>query len=110
MANDQTAIILGKQWQNEEAEVKALFKAIAEDIKKKHLSAHPDYQYQPRKPTEKKRRMTRRKAEKLSTLANPASVPEDVTETAPKFEETAAGNAVFTLGDDMIDENALMAM
>ncbi|KAL9023543.1 MAG: hypothetical protein Q9196_007138, partial [Gyalolechia fulgens] len=73
---------------------------MAEDIKKKHLSAHPDYQYQPRKPAEKKRRMTRRKAEELTTVAD----------VSAKFDTTPTGNAVFTLGDDMIDENALMAM
>ncbi|KAL8942414.1 MAG: hypothetical protein Q9216_001678 [Gyalolechia sp. 2 TL-2023] len=107
--NNQISIILGKQWQNEKTEVKALFKDMAEDIKRKHLSAHPDYQYQPRKPAEKKRRMTRHKAG-LKTVAGVSCNSGDVAITDPTFDKTSTGNAVFTLGDDMIDENALMTM
>ncbi|KAL8863467.1 MAG: hypothetical protein Q9178_000148 [Gyalolechia marmorata] len=108
--NNQISIMLGQQWQNEMAEVKAQFKSMAEEIKKKHLSAHPNYQYQPRKPAEKKRRMTRRKAEKLSAQAESSYAPTD-TATVPEFETTPTGNAVFTLGDDLIeDDAAIMAM
>ncbi|KAL8772022.1 MAG: hypothetical protein Q9209_002687 [Squamulea sp. 1 TL-2023] len=108
--NNQISIMLGQQWQNEVADVKAQFKSMAEDIKKKHLSAHPNYQYQPRKPAEKKRRMTRRKAEKLSAQAHSLIVPNDIA-TVPEFEKTPTGNAVFTLGDDSMDDDAtLMAM
>ena len=109
-ADTALAIMLGQQWQNEMAEVKAQFKSMAEEIKKKHLSAHPNYQYQPRKPAEKKRRMTRRKAEKLSAQAKSSYAPND-TATVPEFETTPTGNAVFTLGDDSIeDDAAIMAM
>lgn len=114
IANGQTAIILGQQWQNEKDEVKAQFKATAEEIKKKHLNAHPDYQYQPRKPTERKRRMTRRKVERLAAGAQVVATtdpnPEAISETVLAFNETSMGNAVFTLGDDLIDEDALLAM
>ena len=41
---------------------------MAEDRKKEHLRENPDYQYRPRKPTEKKRRMTKRKAAALAKL------------------------------------------
>ncbi|KAL8737542.1 MAG: hypothetical protein Q9181_001594 [Wetmoreana brouardii] len=111
--NNQISIMLGQQWQKETAETKAQFKLMAEDIKKKHLHAHPDYQYQPRKPTEKKRRMTRRKAEKAnaqitSTTANgqvTSSIePKTSTTVIPRFEETITGNAIFTLGDDYDDD------
>ncbi|KAI4133754.1 MAG: hypothetical protein LQ341_006139 [Variospora aurantia] len=108
--NNQISIILGQQWQHEKDDVKAQFKAMAEEIKKKHLSAHPNYQYQPRKPTEKKRRMTRRKAEKLATAATTITDPQAISEVVPTFKETSMGNPVFTLGDDMIDEDALAAM
>lgn len=47
---------------NESAAVKEEFKALAEKLKRQHFLEHPDYQYRPRKPSEKKRRMTRRKA------------------------------------------------
>lgn len=39
---------------------------MADTIKRQHTAAHPEYQYQPRKPSEKKRRMTRRKAAALA--------------------------------------------
>ncbi|KAL9035634.1 MAG: hypothetical protein Q9180_004758 [Flavoplaca navasiana] len=108
--NNQISIMLGQQWQNEAADIKARFKSMAEEIKKEHLSAHPNYQYQPRKPAEKKRRMTRRKMEKLRTQATSSNNPTD-TAAVPGFEKTPTGNAVFTLGDDSIEDDAtLMAM
>jgi len=61
--------MLGEQWSRESAEVKARWKAVADDIKRKHSEMFPDYQYQPRKPSEKKRRMTRRKAAALAKIA-----------------------------------------
>lgn len=59
-------MILGNQWKAETEETKKTFKEMANAIKQKHQQSHPDYQYQPRKPSEKKRRMTRRKAVALS--------------------------------------------
>ncbi len=59
------AIILGKQWHEETQETKNRFKEMADTIKQQHQQNHPDYQYQPRKPSEKKRRMTRQKAAAL---------------------------------------------
>ncbi|KAL8807375.1 MAG: hypothetical protein Q9182_000714 [Xanthomendoza sp. 2 TL-2023] len=108
-ANIKIAIMLGKQWQNETADIKGQFKSMAEEIKKKHLNAHPTYQYQPRKPAEKKRRMTRRKAEKLSAEAVKSCLPINAT-IVPEFEKTSTGNGVFTLGDDSIDDATLLAM
>ena len=60
--------MLGEQWSRESTEVKARWKAVADEIKRKHSEMFPDYQYQPRKPSEKKRRMTRRKAAALAGL------------------------------------------
>jgi hypothetical protein len=53
-------------WSNESDSVLAEFKAKAERAKQEHQAKHPDYQYQPRKPCEKKRRMTKKKAESIS--------------------------------------------
>jgi hypothetical protein len=53
-------------WSNESESVLAEFKAKAERAKKEHQAKHPKYQYQPRKPSEKKRRMTKKKAESIS--------------------------------------------
>nr|QIA15779.1 mating type protein MAT1-2 [Venturia carpophila] len=48
-------------WKDESEDVKATWKAKADEAKQQHLLQHPDYSYQPRKPSEKKRRMTKRK-------------------------------------------------
>ena len=61
-----SAVILGKRWKAEPDEVKARYKQLADDIKAKHMQEHPDYQYAPRKPSEKKRRMTARRAAELA--------------------------------------------
>jgi len=58
-------VILGKQWKTEDADIKDQYKAIADMLKRKHAQDHPDYQYNPRKPSEKKKRMTARKAAEL---------------------------------------------
>ncbi|EFE43237.1 mating type protein MAT1-2-1 [Trichophyton verrucosum HKI 0517] len=55
------AVLLGKKWKAESSETKAHFKALAEEIKKKHAEENPGYQYVPRKPSEKKRRCTNRR-------------------------------------------------
>lgn len=48
-------------WKDESEEAKAIWKAKADEAKQRHLQQHPDYSYQPRKPSEKKRRITKRK-------------------------------------------------
>lgn len=53
-------------WKDESDDVKAIFKAKADAAKQKHLKDHPDYSYQPRKPSEKKRRMTKHKMAKTT--------------------------------------------
>lgn len=124
MANHLAAIILGKQWKDEDDLTKADFKLMADSIKKKHFLDHPEYQYQPRKPTEKKRRMTRRKAEALSMSAggnlgvytdvnsnveaNPE--PENDYITLPEFDTTLGGNIVFDMGDEGLEDENLFAM
>lgn len=109
------AIILGKKWNTEDAAIKAQYKAIAEKLKKKHLQDHPGYQYQPRKPSEKKRRMTHRKAASLFRNAglSPVSttnMANDASAVVPNFETTPAGNVTVTLGDNNLDEETFEAM
>lgn len=68
--------MLGKQWKAEPEEVKAHYKALADDIKRKHAEEYPDYQYAPRRPSEKKRRASSRqfaKHRKSSTNSLPES-------------------------------------
>jgi hypothetical protein len=47
-------------WQNESADVRAHFKALAEREKVAHMLRHPEYQYKPRKQSELKRRMSKK--------------------------------------------------
>ena len=119
-ANCFTAIILGKQWRKEDTAVKELFKRKADSLKKKHFQDHPDYQYQPRKPTEKKRRMTRRKAEAFFESSGPSASGAGTSPTQesasaeatlpvgptfePEFERTMGGNPVFNFGNDSLDD------
>ncbi|KAK5420033.1 hypothetical protein LTR06_001503 [Exophiala xenobiotica] len=72
--NNDISVILGKQWKEETEEVKAHFKATAEKIKEQHAAENPGYQYAPRKPAEKKRRMTARKIARLNAGATDSDV------------------------------------
>ncbi|KAG9960330.1 hypothetical protein KCU61_g6724, partial [Aureobasidium melanogenum] len=71
--NNEISKIIGKMWRDESEPVKKQWKDKAENVKRQHLRDHPDYQYQPRKPYEKKRRMTKRKAMALAAQQNTAS-------------------------------------
>lgn len=107
-----TAIILGKQWNSESNTTKDLYKRLADDLKKKHMEDHPDYQYQPRKSTERKRRMTRRRAEALSKLDDPQEGASTKLTSAPPvphvFQKTPAGNNVITFGEEDVDDIAFV--
>jgi hypothetical protein len=54
------AKVIGKQWQDENDEVRELWKAKARERKAEHLKKYPGYQYTPRKQGEKKHRATRK--------------------------------------------------
>ncbi|KKZ64523.1 hypothetical protein EMCG_01402 [[Emmonsia] crescens] len=66
--NNEISVLLGKRWKAEPAETKAHFKSLADEIKVQHAKDHPDYQYAPRKPSEKKRRSTSRRDTHHSVL------------------------------------------
>ncbi|OQV10181.1 hypothetical protein CLAIMM_14216 [Cladophialophora immunda] len=61
LSNNEISVILGKRWREESEQVRAQFKELADNIKVQHAAENPGYQYAPRKPSEKKRRMTARK-------------------------------------------------
>lgn len=64
---------IGDQWRAEPEEVRALYKQKAEDAKRQHERDHPGYQYQLRKPSEKKKRMTKNKLAKMAKTQAEAS-------------------------------------
>ena len=74
MHNNDVSIMLGKQWRDEPESVKAKYKALAEDYKREHAAKNPGYQYAPRKPSEKKRRMTARKLARLAEVESPQAI------------------------------------
>ena len=52
-------------WQTEKIEVREMFVELAHQKKLEHARLHPGYTYCPRKPSEKKRRMTKKKLEAI---------------------------------------------
>ena len=93
--NFDQAIILGRQWNNEDEATTAEWRLKADEFKKQHAVIYPWYQYQPRKPSEKKRRVTRRKSGALADSGSTSSAA-----IVPEFEKNNAGNLVITLDDD----------
>jgi hypothetical protein len=75
LMNNEISVMLGKQWRNEPGEVRAEWKVKADKIKKQHAIDNPGYQYAPRKPSEKKRRMTARKLQKLRATRRASGSP-----------------------------------
>ena len=106
-------------WHDEPESVKQIFKDQANELKRQHARNHPGYQYQPRKPGEKKRRMSKRKAMALAAqnesnphataIQNPSAgtigmtVPPVVTTTEPYGSATSAAQ-VIDLGVTAADE------
>ncbi|BCR91626.1 HMG-box domain-containing protein [Aspergillus chevalieri] len=72
--NNDISIMLGKQWKAEPEEVRAHYKALADEQKKKHAEEYPDYQYTPRRPCERKRRASSRQYAKHSKAAAAAGL------------------------------------
>jgi hypothetical protein len=100
------ACTIGDKWNNESYEVKAQFKALADEIKRKHAEDHPDYQYAPRKPSEKKRRNTGPKTKKAGKGKSEQKVntPEVTSESSAVSSENSAQTprteVVFTVKND----------
>ncbi|KAI9853664.1 MAG: hypothetical protein M1824_001045 [Vezdaea acicularis] len=63
MPNNDISVLVAQQWREEAEETKDQFRALADEVKSQHLKDHPGYQYTPRKPCEKKRRISRKKAD-----------------------------------------------
>lgn len=83
---------MGEAWNTATESTKDHFRKLAEAAKAKHMEEHPDYVYQPRKPHEKKKRMTRRKREAF------AKATADVDDLS--LPKNHYGNVIFELGPD----------
>lgn len=120
MHNNDISKELGKRWKTEPDHIKDKYKALAEELKAKHAAQYPDYQYAPRKPGEKKRRMTARKLEKLrgaqhvqeaSTFPSPECSSISVVDSPGQFIPTSNNTDTFDFqfppnSFDSIDESA----
>ena len=123
-SNNMAAIELGLKWRNEDARVKAHFIAMAKQAKAKHFLQHPNYQYRPRKPSEKKRRVNRRKMAASANAVNSESASsdkpvansvevlscEEVALPVPEVPKNSAGNAMLELGDQDLDSKTFEKM
>jgi hypothetical protein len=78
----------------ESRDVRAKYKALADEVKQALFEKHPDYQYRPRRPSEKRRRARR----------NPQAEEEEVDEEpSPGFSEVQAaitnGSMVYSTAE-----------
>lgn len=92
--NNDISKELGRRWRTESEEVKEKYKQLAEELKKEHALLYPDYQYAPRKPGEKKRRMTARKLEKLreaQSVRQSSSFPSPESSSISDFDSPSEG-------------------
>jgi len=129
------AVIIGNKWKNEDEAVKDTFRARANEVKRNHNEQHPEYQYQPRKPSQKRKRASRVKtrsaagSHSLSPSAgsqslspstspqanaiDPALFPaQDLINTLPRLEPINEGRHLlhdFSFSDDATFEQMLRA-
>ena len=103
--------------------MKEYYIELAKIAKTKHLEKYPNYQYKPRKPSEKKRRVTRRKNSAMANAAHSQSASSDhsaahsvevpsreVELPIPEVPKNSAGNAMLELGDQDLDEKVFEKM
>ncbi|KAI9045813.1 HMG-box domain-containing protein [Aspergillus affinis] len=96
-----------KQWKAEDEKVKMQFRQQAEDLKRKHAEEYPDYHYSPRKPSERKRRVSSRQYRKTSlstkSLKSPMSTNEASDVSTPgKYTEIEMTMATPLPADDSL--------
>ena len=80
--NNDISRKVGKEWKQVPGAVHAAYKARAERIKKQHAIDHPGYQYAPRKPGDKKRRMTKKKLARMGRESSTNDVADHVRSDA----------------------------
>jgi hypothetical protein len=91
-------VILGKSWKSEPDGVKAYYKKLAEEIKAQHKQNYPDYQYTPRKSSEKKQRMTPRRAAEIARAQRTPSAELQSEENVPGLSPSASADVDELLG------------
>ncbi|KAF5674900.1 mating type [Fusarium heterosporum] len=87
ITNNQISQVLGRCWNMETREVRALYKQKADILKEEHRRLHPDYQYRPRRPSERRRRAQSDNGDALLTAP---VVPAAMQATAADFSQLIA--------------------
>ncbi|KXS97242.1 hypothetical protein AC578_25 [Pseudocercospora eumusae] len=95
MHNNDISKIIGARWRAEKPHVIEAYKKRAEEEKRQHAIDHPGYRYQPRKPSEKKKRMTKNKLAKLAAKSSSTDTTTDAT-TLPA--QSDANNQISEIG------------
>jgi len=95
---------IGLQWRSEKPEVVEAFKKEAEDQKRQHAIDHPGYRYQPRKPSEKKKRMTKNKLAKLAAESGSTNLTMDMTNVPAQHANVPAQLANVPAQLDLSDQ------
>ncbi|KAL7790734.1 mating type protein MATa1 [Trichoderma ceciliae] len=86
ITNNEISQILGRAWNQESREIRQKYKEMSEEIKLALLEKYPDYQYKPRKSSEKRRRT--RRSQQAHTIAAESS-----------FAGSSSDNAIADAGD-----------
>ncbi|KAJ5118605.1 hypothetical protein N7526_010242 [Penicillium atrosanguineum] len=68
LRNTEISRVIAGKWKNESPQVRAHFKDMADEMKRQHEIDHPNYQYCPRRPSERRRRQPRIRADELKFL------------------------------------------
>nr|AKG96281.1 putative MAT1-2-1 mating type protein [Knightiella splachnirima] len=122
MHNNQISVILGAQWRGADNQTRQYFQNMAKVLKIKHLKEHPEYSYQPRKPSEKKRRTGRKKAGMKSTIPAPYPVAfRNSTSSGtgltshtdfpfPDVDFNEHGGPVITIGDPALSDDQFLSI
>lgn len=95
---NESARILGARWNNESLEVREQFTRLADDLKREHAIKHPDYQYAPRRPSERKRRAPRTRASCLPVAqedSNYVDVDDELLTIDDKFMSELHSNGLL---------------
>ncbi|KAJ5780952.1 High mobility group superfamily [Penicillium paradoxum] len=107
VSNNEISRILGARWNNESPAIREQYTQLADDLKREHAIKHPDYQYAPRRPSERRRRITRNNTGGLNILRNDPHYQQMLKQAG-----SGSGNEQFLSIDDnfleMLDSNEIL--
>ncbi|PNS19690.1 hypothetical protein CAC42_7534 [Sphaceloma murrayae] len=103
--NNRISQLIGSMWKAEPQAVRDQWKLKSEVVKAIHELEYPDYQYQPRKPSEKKRRMTKKKAARLASTVGAGDTKSVIDIQSPLANPEATFNDTFERATFAFDPN-----